>query len=428
MNIISKLSRTKAPGIYHDKIGRGWGVFFLLFLFSCTQQPTGRTVADFNTGWKFYLGDDSLAFAVDYDDSQWRTLNLPHDWSIEGEFSEEHPTRINGGALPAGVGWYRKSFVLGAAEKDKQFFIDFDGVYRNGEVWINGQYLGKRPFGYMGFRYDITQFLRFDGSNNILAVKVDNSEQPNSRWYTGSGIYRNVWLVSVGTAYVDHWGTFVTTKQLDGDKHQVNIQTAVKHASSEPVQITLKSILMDGSGKVLGTQSSTVMNEATGEMFEQRMEVENPDLWSFDTPVLYKLVSEVYANHQLTDRYETTFGFRYFRFDAEKGFFLNGKNIKLHGVNNHHDLGALGAAFNTRAAERQLEILKEMGAMPSAWHITHQRPSCSICATAWASSLWKSRLMCGPNVKCGTITIRILKNGTSATSATWCSGRATTPR
>jgi len=353
--------------------GTGWGVFLIFLITSCTQTPVGRVTLDFNANWKFFQGDDSLAFAVDYNDSSWRKLNLPHDWSIEGEFSDEHPTRINGGALPAGIGWYRKTFTLAATQKHRQFFIEFDGVYRNSEVWINGNYLGKRPFGYIGFRYDLTPYLRFDKVENVLAVKVDNSEQPNSRWYTGSGIYRNVWLVSTGKAYVDHWGTFVTTPIVTPGKADVHISTQIKHAFDKPVTFRLKSELFSPEGVLLDSLSTTLTNEADTEIIEHRFNVANPRLWSFETPNLYSIVSKVFVGNKQTDQYTTRFGIRSFRFDAERGFFLNGENSKLKGVNNHHDLGALGAAFNTRAAERQLEILKKMGC--NAIRMAHNPPA-----------------------------------------------------
>ncbi|MBP7887354.1 MAG: beta galactosidase jelly roll domain-containing protein, partial [Candidatus Marinimicrobia bacterium] len=170
-----------------------------------------RQIDNFSQSWRFNLGDLSDAERPEYDDSNWRTLDLPHDWSIEGEFSEEHPATPGGGALPGGIGWYRKTFTVSEGNKDKNVFIDFDGVYQNSEVWINGHSLGKRPYGYSSFRYELTPYLNYGDENNIIAVKVDNSQQPNSRWYSGSGIYRNVWLVVTDKVFVDHWGTFVTT-------------------------------------------------------------------------------------------------------------------------------------------------------------------------------------------------------------------------
>ncbi|HPR30496.1 MAG TPA: glycoside hydrolase family 2 TIM barrel-domain containing protein [Prolixibacteraceae bacterium] len=346
--------------------------FLLIVLCSCTPNPV-RTRLDFNAGWKFHSVNDSLATRCDYNDTEWRILNLPHDWSIEGAFSNEHSTRPAGGALPAGMGWYRKTFRLDPSEKDRLFFIDFDGVYRNSEVWINEQRLGKRASGYMGFRYELTPFLHFGDSLNVLAVKVDNSRQPNSRWYTGSGIYRNVWLVSTGKAYVEHWGVSVSTPEVSEREARIRIVTRVSHQMKAPAEIVLRSTLLSPEGQKIQSQSDTVTNEAGGEMFIQHFTLEKPALWSFATPVLYTLRTEIFSHGIPTDALETPFGIRTFHFDSEKGFFLNGENIKLKGVNNHHDLGALGAAFNKRAAERQLEILKEMGC--NALRTAHNPPA-----------------------------------------------------
>ena len=188
--------------------------YFLLLMAlvaaSCTSQPKPREVIDFTNDWKFTLTDSTAdASAADFNDTAWRTLNLPHDWSVESDFSEKFPAAPGGGALPGGIGWYRKTFNVPDSYKYKCVFVDFDGVYRNSEVWINGHYLGKRPYGYISFRYELTPFLKF-GQNNVIAVRVDNSKQPNSRWYSGSGIYRNVWLTITEPVHVDLWGTYVT--------------------------------------------------------------------------------------------------------------------------------------------------------------------------------------------------------------------------
>jgi beta-galactosidase len=371
MNDSSKYAFT-----FHPFSGLGGVTFFiLLFLFSCSNEPV-RIVQDFNSDWKFFLGNDSLAYTETFDDSEWRLLNLPHDWSIEGDFSEENTTGYLGGYLPAGVGWYRKSFKMGKSDEARQYFIDFDGVYRNSEVWINGNYLGKRPFGYLGFRYDITSFLRYGNEKNVVAVKVDNSAQPNSRWYTGSGIYRNVWLVSTGNAFVDHWGTYVTTPKVDAYQAEIVLQTTVRHNAQPPVDISIESEIISPNGRVVAKQTSRVVNESNSELFTQNFIVKKPSLWSVKDPNLYKVKSKIYKGKKLVDQYTTEFGIREFRFDAEKGFFLNGEYLKLKGANMHHDLGALGAAFNTRAAERQLEILRDMGC--NAIRMAHNPPATEL--------------------------------------------------
>ncbi|MBL7968351.1 MAG: DUF4982 domain-containing protein [Prolixibacteraceae bacterium] len=341
-------------------------------LFSCNSRENVRMRVDFTEEWKFQLGDWENASRPDFDDSNWRILNLPHDWSIEGEFSEDHPTKVNGGALPAGIGWYRKSFQAEQSWKEKQVFIDFDGVYRNSEVWINGHYLGKRPYGYSSFRYNLTPFLNFGDKANVLAVRVDNSAQPNSRWYTGSGIYRNVWLVATSPVHVAHWGAFVTTPEVSENEAIVKIQVKI-NVGQKPQEIMVETSIVNQQGNTMATVKNTTDKVDSVMVFDQQVKLTSPELWSTETPHLYKANTIVYADGKRVDEHETPFGIRYFRFDPEKGFFLNGKPLKIFGVNNHHDLGALGAAFNVRAAERQLEILKSMGC--NAIRMSHNPPA-----------------------------------------------------
>jgi beta-galactosidase len=330
-------------------------------MLSCTSKKA-RSIVNFTKDWRFNLGDAKNAQDVAFDDSKWRSLNLPHDWSIEGEFSEKNPATPGGGALPGGIGWYRKTFTVSETEKDKLIFIDFDGVYRNSEVWINGHYLGLRPNGYISFRYDLTPYLRYGGEKNIIAVKVDNSKQPNSRWYSGSGIYRNVWLVFTNKVFIDHWGTCVTTPEVSGKSAKMNVKTKVRNTSGKEQEITLNTLIYNADEKKVAHISSkiTVAKDSVVEL-NQDLIVNNPLLWSDESPNLYKVVSQVECDGKISDDYETTTGIRYFNFDREKGFTLNGKHIKIRGVCDHHDLGCLGAAINTRALERQLEILKSMG-------------------------------------------------------------------
>ncbi|MCY1722035.1 DUF4982 domain-containing protein [Prolixibacteraceae bacterium Z1-6] len=348
-------------------------LFSLFLLVACSKKEPARITADFNAGWKFFLGDDSLAFQPTFNDADWRELNVPHDWSIEGEFSEEHLTQQDGGGLPAGIGWYRKSFKIDERKKDKAFYIDFDGVYRNSEVWINGHYLGKRPFGYIGFRYELTPYLNFGEEANVIAVKVDNSVQPNSRWYTGSGIYRNVWLVSTGKVHVDYWGTFVTTSDIEHNEARVKVQLQVKNSTPAHEKVTVKVYVMNDQDFIVEEEEREVEIASDPYTDEYNFVVAFPQIWSFESPNMYYAKVEIYSKNKRIDEYETPFGIRDFSFDAKKGFFLNGENIKLKGVNQHHDLGALGAAFNTRAAQRQLEILKEMGC--NAIRMAHNPPA-----------------------------------------------------
>lgn len=349
-------------------------ILLLCFLFSCKQEKS-RVIEDFNKDWKFKPGDDTSWSKTETDDSGWRILNLPHDWSIEGEFSEDNLTQTDGGALPAGIGWYRKIFSLPESSKNKKVFIDFDGVYRNSEVYINGKLIGKRPNGYISFRYDLTPFLEFGkDAKNLIAVRVDNSEQPNSRWYTGSGIYRNVRLITTGKVFVNHWGTFITTPSVSEIRAKVHLEIELKNETKKPVSVSVKTSVYDETGDLVtvSEKGGITMNDSTMHVM-QDFDINNPDFWSTDFPYLYKALTEVMVNGNITDTYETLFGIRYFSFNPQKGFFLNGKPLKILGVNNHHDLGALGAAVNTRAIERQLEILKEMGC--NAIRTAHNPPA-----------------------------------------------------
>lgn len=333
-------------------------IFVTVFLatnISCKRdgslgQNHPRNTINFNEGWTFQLGDNPEVL-----------VNLPHDWSIEGEFSSEHPAGSGGGALPGGVGWYRKTFDVNENLEDKKLFIDFDGVYMNSEVWINGHYLGLRPNGYVSFRYDLTPYINFDGSNTI-AVKVDNSLQPNSRWYSGSGIYRNVWLTEVNPVHVDLWGTFVTTPEVSNEYATVNVATSLINETTEGVAVTIRSTILDRSeNSIVFTESKEQIEAGSIIEVSHVLNLTNPSFWSIDEPYLYTVKSEVFQNGVIIDNYSTPLGVRTFNFDPEKGFFLNGMSTKIKGVCMHHDLGSLGAAVNKRAIERQLEILKEMG-------------------------------------------------------------------
>lgn len=341
-------------------------IAMLAFCVSCDSTTSEKQklndVVNFDKGWKFLQEDDSLAFKVSYDDSKWRVLNLPHDWSIEGEFSADAPATTEGGALPTGKGWYRKILKVEKPESTKQFYIDFDGVFCNSEVWINEHYLGKRPFGYIGFRYDLTQYLKYGDEQNIIAVKVDNSAQPASRWYTGSGIYRHVWLVEKNPIHVEHWGTYVTTPTVTPKEGKIDLEVRIKNTSARQTSVRIKSIVKDaGNAEVVSTESVVDAGVSGVTVANQSMQVDKPKYWSPEKPNLYSITTELYQDDKLIDSYDTPLGFRTFEWDVDKGFLLNGERYKIYGVNQHHDLGALGAAVNTRAMERQLEILKEMG-------------------------------------------------------------------
>jgi beta-galactosidase len=335
-----------------------------------------QSTVTFNRDWRFHPGDVPNGQNETLDDSQWRALDLPHDWSVEGEFDEKSPAGTGGGALNGGIGWYRKTFDLPGGSLEKYVFIDFDGVYRNSEVWINGHYLGKRPYGYSSFQYNLTPYLK---QKNVIAVKVDNSQQPNSRWYSGSGIYRNVWLTTTDHVKVDHWGTYITTPEVSQAAARIVIRTTLREIYQGYTEMTpvtsLTTIVLDLAGREVArvTTKNLYLTNKTATEVSQELSVKNPALWSVETPNLYHAVSEVETDGRAIDRYETPFGIRTFAFDINQGFSLNGKPVKIRGVCNHHDLGSLGAAVNTRALERQLEMLKAMGV--NAIRTSHNPPA-----------------------------------------------------
>ena len=321
---------------------------------------TARERINFDKGWRFALADSVQMSALDYNDSKWHTLNVPHDWAIEGDFSASAPSGNSGGALPGGIGWYRKTFTVDNADKGKMMYIDFDGVYMNAKVWINGTLLGQRPYGYSSFRYDLTPYIIY-GGKNVVAVRVDNSDQPNSRWYSGCGIYRHVWLNKTARIHVAHWGTHVVA---EGNKVKVDVTVD----NPDNAKFAVRNTLLDREGRVVG--------KAMG--IKSVIKVSKPKLWSCESPYIYTLRTEIVAGGKVVDTYETTTGFRTFKFDAAKGFSLNGKSMKINGVCQHHDLGCLGAAINEDALHRQLRILKEMGT--NAIRCSHNPPAPELLA------------------------------------------------
>ena len=350
----------------------------LLILFVALAAVTFRAEArekiNFDKGWRFILADSAQMSLAMYDDSAWRMLNVPHDWAIEGDFSASAPSGNSGGALPGGVGWYRKSFEVAAADKGKLFYIDFDGVYMNAKVWINGQLLGQRPYGYSSFRFDLTPHLKF-GARNVVAVRVDNSDQPNSRWYSGCGIYRHVWLVKTEKIHVAHWGTHVVA---EGNKVSVSVSIDNNTTSQQTVVVRNKIISPAGVQVASASKKLSLNPSAKSISSLSQLKVSRPQIWSCETPFIYKVVTTIEQNGKVVDTYETPTGFRTFKFDAEKGFSLNGKSMKINGVCQHHDLGCLGAAVNEDALYRQLRILKEMGT--NAVRCSHNPPAPELLA------------------------------------------------
>lgn len=341
-------------------------LFLHVFCCSCfmvfsTTVSTCRERINLGDCWRFHNGDEPEAVDVNFEDTGWQLLDLPHDWAIEGNFSKDNPSGTGGGALPGGIGWYRKTFVPEKADSDMKFRIVFDGIYMNSEVYLNGILLGRRPYGYITFSYDLTPHLKW-GEKNVLAVRVDNSEQPNSRWYSGCGIYRNVWLVKTEAVHVGEWGTYVTAPVVNKSKAIVRVQTTVSNETDVDTKVTVCSSLFDAEGKcVAKTDTLCRVGGQADAVAVQLLSVADPHRWDVESPYLYTLVTELMDGEHCIDRYETITGIRSFKFDAQKGFVLNGKPTKINGVCMHHDLGCLGAAVNMRAIERQLEILKEMG-------------------------------------------------------------------
>jgi beta-galactosidase len=315
----------------------------------------------FDFDWKFTKGDIPNASKNDFDDSKWQQIDIPHDWAISDALSKDNPTGNSGGFATGGVGWYRKYFTLSKSDTSSMVSLEFGGVYENSEVWINGHYLGKRPFGYISFAYDITPYLNLDGEN-VLAVRVDNSKQPSARWYSGCGIYRHVWLVKTGKLHIARHGIYATTPVVTQDSSVVKVRSKIQNDYGELKQFNLVNEIYSHRNELVARLESPteLLGNETKELV-QELTVINPELWSPGNPTLYKLKTILRSEKTTFDEQETNIGIRYFTFSADSGFTLNGERMKLQGVNNHSDLGALGAALNNRVLERRLEILKDMG-------------------------------------------------------------------
>lgn len=323
---------------------------------------------NFDDNWRFYFGDASGAEQPTFDDSQWRQLSLPHDYSIEQEYTQSG--EAESAYLLGGTGWYRKNFTLDKAMEGKEVRLDFDGVYMNATVYVNGHEVGTHPYGYTPFSFDITDYVKV-GEVNTIAVKVDH-KTPSSRWYSGSGIYRSVYLTTTDKVHVDLNGVKVETPDLAKGNQNTNIKTTVLNESDAEKAVTVTHTMFEkGKDTKVGEVTTESKTVAAGQSVdvEATMNVKDAKMWSPESPNLYTVRTEVKVGEDVVDTYETEYGFRYFSFDTEKGFSLNGKNVKLKGVCMHHDQGALGAEANRRAIERQVEILKEMGC--NSIRVTH---------------------------------------------------------
>jgi beta-galactosidase len=396
---------------------------FLLALSSAAvrTEDAPRERVSFNAGWRFQQGDsaglgDQLSYAkikswviatgadlvnpvavksvrpegnlggdvpyvqVAFDDRGWRELNLPHDWGIEGPFKQEYPGDT--GKLPWwGVGWYRKAFTIPAADAGKHIFLDIDGAMAYAAVWLNGQFVGGWPYGYASFRLDLTPYIKA-GAENVLAIRLDNPPD-SSRWYPGGGIYRNVWLVKTAPVHVAHWGTTITTPAVSRDAATVNVDFVLENESAQKVEAMVTTRIYELGPDGRPAVAPVATSEATTVAFDPArgreaarsnlLTVNHPRLWDLKNPSRYVAVTTVEQAGKIVDRYAAPFGIRTIRFDPDKGFFLNGEYVRINGVCDHHDLGALGAAINPRALERQIQLLQEMGC--NAIRTSHNPPA-----------------------------------------------------
>jgi beta-galactosidase len=323
--------------------------------------PSNRSRDSFDFSWKFFKGDVTGAQVPEFNDTAWRDLDLPHDWSIEGPFGEKEPTSGPGAYLPTGVGWYRKRFRLPESRHDKSILLEFDGIYQNSDVWINGTHLGLRPYGYIPFAYELTPYLDKKGEN-VIAVRVDNSLQTNCRWYSGSGIYRHAWLVSTGLLRVAHWGTYVSFPRISETSATIQIKTTVSSSLNAAARCSLTTTIFDKNNvAVTAVETSREVGANSSYEFVQDAVVNQPNRWSPSDPYLYTVRSTVRLSDAIVDEYDTPIGIREAIFDTNRGFLLNGEHIKLNGVCIHHDAGSVGAAVPERVWERRLQILQEMG-------------------------------------------------------------------
>jgi beta-galactosidase len=336
-------------------------------------RAADRTREKFDYDWRFSKSDPTNASRADFDDSAWRPLDLPHDWSIEETPDEKLRDGRMSGYFPGGIAWYRKLFTVPAGARGRKVIIEFDGVYHRSDVYLNGRHLGHRPYGYVSFQYDLTPHLRFDGEN-VLAVRVNHSDAPTSRWYSGSGLYRHVWLTTCDPLHVEQWGTFITTPEVASNAASIRIQTAITNEYDRAKSCALTTILQSPAGNDIASIETT-REIPPGERSEivQVVRIASPIPWSPDQPKLYVARTIVKEGDRVRDTYRTTFGIRAARFDASKGFLLNGQSLKLKGVCLHGDAGCLGAAVPGRAWERRLEVLKHMGC--NAIRLSHNPPA-----------------------------------------------------
>lgn len=354
-----------------EKVLKIVGLVIFVMTSLMTTHAQNRVRESFNQNWLFSKGETGGEETVDFRDSDWRELDLPHDWAIEGPFDQSHDARTGG--LPVyGTAWYRKHFFIGEDQKGKSITIEFDGVMNNAEVFLNGEKVGARPFGYIGFQVDLTPHIRL-GEENVIAVRV-NPEELSARWYPGAGIYRNVWLETKAPVHVAHWGTYITTPEVSQSEARVSIETTIQKSKMQQGDFVLNTMVENPEGKLVAEgNTSFSFSDTDTVVLNQSITLKDPLLWDTEAPHLYTARSVIRQGGKDIDNYSTEFGIRTIEYSAEKGFLLNGRPIRFQGVCLHHDLGPLGAAVNYRATERQLEIMKEMGV--NAIRTSHNPPS-----------------------------------------------------
>ncbi|MGS2764347.1 glycoside hydrolase family 2 TIM barrel-domain containing protein [Sinomicrobium sp. M5D2P9] len=350
-------------------------IFLVISVLGLAQNK--RETKNFDFDWKFSPKDVTEAKKTDFDDSNWQEVQLPHDWSIKQQVSKENAGKgwMEGamGFFPGGIGWYRKSFTVPETYKNRKVVIQFDGIYHQSDVYINGKHLGLHPYGYTTFEYDLSPYLNYGGENTI-AIRVDHSDSPSSRWYSGSGLYRHVWLKITNPVHVATWGTYITTPEISEKEAKVNIATTINNTTQNPAEVLVENRIVDKQGKKVAEEKSELeIGKSKQETLQQSLNLRDPLLWSIEEPYIYTMETTVKVNGKTVDSYTTPFGVREIRFDPDKGFFLNGKNIKMKGMNLHPDAGSLGTAVPDKSYLRRLQILKEYGV--NAIRCSHNPPT-----------------------------------------------------
>jgi beta-galactosidase len=372
-------------------------MMFAMLTQICISQPVlkYREIRCIDADWKFYLGDIINGQSPAYNDSSWRKLNLPHDWSIEGDFNKDNPGGAPNAFLPTGIGWYRKSLTLPENISDKKILIQFDGVYMNSDLWVNGHFIGRYPNGFNSFYYDISEFVK--PGKNCIAMRVDNSNQPSSRWYTGSGIYRHVWLTIANPLHIDEWGVSITTPEVSVLSATIDVDIKLRVGAfpetksslfeTDTTKINLvkrkcKLItkVYDNDNKVVAEVISNfdVWNFSKHEI-KQEIKISNPKLWSVESPLLYKTYTVLVADDTETDDNISSFGIRKLTFDATKGFMLNDIPLKIKGACIHQDAGALGRAVPKKIWVRKFQLLKDMGCNAIRNHCANSPEAIEVC-------------------------------------------------